>query len=206
VLAFYRIDILIEIGYNIGKDGARWIAVMGYRISKAECFRLVAVKKGWLNGMKKVYVNEQVCMGCHLCEVYCRLQHSKSKDLIKAFKRESPKPSPRLWIEERKPIAFSVRCQHCDEAPCVYACLTGALNRDTDTGIVNVDEEKCMGCWTCMLVCPFGAIRQDTRRKTMVKCDLCQGEEIPACVANCPNEALIYAEVESDSVLKPVSG
>jgi len=164
------------------------------------------IKKGWLDRMKRVYINEQVCMGCHLCEVYCQLQHSKSKDLIKAFKRESPKPSPRLWIEERNPISFSVCCQHCDEAPCVYACLTGALSQDPDTGMVNVDEEKCMGCWTCMLVCPFGAIRQDARRKKMVKCDLCQGEEIPACVANCPNEALIYGEAESNSVLKPLTG
>ena len=146
--------------------------------------------------MKKIYVNEQACIGCHLCEVYCQLRHSKSDDLIKAFKGESPRPLSRLYIEERWPVSFSIRCQHCDDAPCVYACLTGALHREPDSGIVTADEEKCMGCWTCMLVCPFGVIAHDTGTDTIAKCDLCMGEDIPACVSNCPNEALIYAEAE----------
>ena len=97
-------------------------------------------------------------------------------------------------MEEKKPISFSVRCQQCEEPSCVYACLTGALSRDAESGIVKVDEEKCTGCWTCILACPFAAIRQDTGQKKIVKCDLCQGEAMPVCVANCPNEALVYAE------------
>ena len=145
--------------------------------------------------MKQVYVKEQVCIGCHLCEVYCQLQHAQSTDLIKAFKRESPRPLPRLRVEEREVLSFSVRCQQCEEAPCVQACLTGALTRDPVNSLVKVDEERCIGCWTCLLVCPLGALRQDTKQKRVLKCDLCQGEEIPACVANCPNEALVYVEV-----------
>jgi carbon-monoxide dehydrogenase iron sulfur subunit len=146
--------------------------------------------------MKRVYIRAEVCIGCRLCEVYCQLQHARSKDLIKALKRESPRPLPRLKVEENGAVSFSVRCQHCDEAPCVYACLTGALTRDSVTGLIKVDEERCVGCWTCLLVCPLGAIRQNTVQKKMLKCDLCQGEDIPACVANCPNEALIYVEVQ----------
>ena len=133
-------------------------------------------------------------MGCHLCEVYCQLQHAQSKDLIKAFREGTPRPLPRLRVEGREPISFSVCCQQCDEAPCVYACLTGALTRDPVSGVIKVDEGRCVGCWTCLLVCTFGAIRQDTKQKKMLKCDLCQGERIPACVANCPNEALVYLE------------
>jgi carbon-monoxide dehydrogenase iron sulfur subunit len=142
--------------------------------------------------MKRIYIKEDACMGCHLCEVYCQLQHAQSKDLIKAFKRESPPPLPRVRIEENRPIFLSVRCQQCDEAPCVQACLTGALTRDPVSSLVRVDEERCIGCWTCLLVCPFGAIKQDAERGKVLKCDLCQGEEIPVCVANCPNEALVY--------------
>jgi carbon-monoxide dehydrogenase iron sulfur subunit len=144
--------------------------------------------------MGKIYVKEEVCIGCHLCEVYCQTEHSQSKDLVKAFKRESPQPLPRVSIEERKPVAFSVRCQHCDEPPCVYTCLTGALQRDASSGVVIVDEERCIGCWTCILACPYGAIRQDTGRGEIAKCDLCAGREEPACVTNCPNEALVYVE------------
>ena len=145
--------------------------------------------------MRRVYVKEEVCIGCHLCEVYCQLQHAQSKDLIKAFKRESPRPLARLSIEENGSVSFSMRCQQCDEAPCVPSCLTGALSRDSDSGVVNVDEERCIGCWTCLLVCPFAAIKQDKEKEKALKCDLCQGEEIPACVDNCPNEALVYVEV-----------
>jgi carbon-monoxide dehydrogenase iron sulfur subunit len=145
--------------------------------------------------MRRVYVKEEVCIGCHLCEVYCRLQHARSADLVKAFKRESPRALPRLRVEERGVVSLSVRCQHCDDAPCVQACLTGAMSRDPVSSLVTVDEGRCIGCGTCLLVCPLGVIRLNTEEKRMVKCDLCQGEEIPACVANCPNEALLYVEV-----------
>ena len=146
--------------------------------------------------MKKVYVKEEVCMGCHLCEVYCQLQHAQWKDLIKAFKRESPRPLPRLRVEENGPVAFSVQCQQCNDAPCVYACLTGAITRDEVTGIIVVDQDRCAGCWTCILVCPFGAISRDSKGGKTIKCDLCQGENVPVCVTNCPNEALVYVEVQ----------
>jgi len=152
--------------------------------------------------MKKVYMKEEVCIGCHLCEVYCQLQHAQSKDLIKAFKRELPRPLPRLRVEEKGVLSFLVHCQQCDETPCVYACLTGALTRDYMTGVVKVDEERCIGCWTCILFCPFGAIGQDTNQGKIVRCDMCQGQDIPVCVANCPNEALVYAEIEDIPRLK----
>ena len=145
--------------------------------------------------MKRIYVKEEVCIGCHLCEVHCQVEHSQSKDIIKAFKKETP-PIARVRVEEKQPVSFSVRCQHCGEPFCVYACLTGALTRDPETGIVNVDEERCIGCWTCLLFCPFGAIRQDTSLGKTVKCDLCPEADIPACVANCPNEALVYIEIQ----------
>ena len=146
--------------------------------------------------MKRVYINEELCMGCRLCEVYCLVEHSKYKDLIKAFKKEFPPPLPLVRVEKRGPISFAIQCQHCTEPQCVYACLTGALQREPDSGIVTVDGEKCIGCWTCILACPFGVIRQETQQGKIAKCDLCQGEDMPACVANCPNEALVYAETE----------
>ena len=149
--------------------------------------------------MKRVYVKEEVCIGCHLCEVYCQLQHARSTDLVKAFKRGSPRPLPRLRVEERGVVSLSVRCQQCDEAPCVQACLTGALTRDPASSLVEVDRERCIGCWTCLLVCPLGAIKQDTEQKKVLKCDLCPGEEIPLCVANCPNEALVYMDLPDES-------
>ena len=153
--------------------------------------------------MKRVYVNEDVCIGCHLCEVYCQLKHARSNDLIKAFKKETPTPLARLRVEENGILSLSARCQHCDDAPCLQACLTGALTRDPASRLVTVDSERCIGCGTCMLVCPLGALILDTTNKKTVKCDLCQDEEVPVCVANCPNEALLYMEVTNGNN-KPV--
>jgi carbon-monoxide dehydrogenase iron sulfur subunit len=149
--------------------------------------------------VKKVYVKEEFCIGCRLCEVYCQLQHARTRDLVKAFKRESPPPLPRIRVDERGVVSLSVRCQQCEDAPCVQACLTGALERDPESRLVKVDEDRCIGCWTCLLACPLAAIKPDIEQKRALKCDLCQGEEIPVCVANCPNEALVYVEVPDGS-------
>jgi anaerobic carbon-monoxide dehydrogenase iron sulfur subunit len=144
--------------------------------------------------MKKIYVKEEVCIGCNLCEVYCRLAHAPSDDIIKALK-DKKTPVSRVSVDVRRPVSLSIRCQQCEDSPCVSACLTGALSKDEKTGMVVHDEKKCIGCWTCMLVCPIGAIKQDKTQKKALKCDLCQGKDLPACVTNCPNEALIYIEV-----------
>jgi carbon-monoxide dehydrogenase iron sulfur subunit len=149
--------------------------------------------------MKQIYINEEACIACHLCEVFCRLRHARTGDLVKAYKRESPRPLPRLRVDECGIVSLSVRCQHCADAPCINACITGALSRDLLTSLVNIEEERCIGCGTCALVCPLGVPKLDTDQKKMVKCDLCQDEEIPACVANCPNEALVYVEVPDAS-------
>ena len=100
-------------------------------------------------------------------------------------------------METRVPASFSVRCQHCPEPHCVYACLTGAFNRDPDSGAVVVDDKKCDGCWTCILTCPYGSIVRDTARSKSVKYDLCPNAEAPVCVTKCPNEALVFEEGEA---------
>jgi len=152
--------------------------------------------------VKRIFINEEACMGCRLCEVYCRLEHSPSKDLIKAFNRESYLPLPFVQLEKREPVSFALQCRHCDEPHCVHSCLTGALQKNPDSGVVAVDEDKCIGCWTCILACPFGVVKQEKRQKKIVKCDLCLGEGMPVCVINCPNEALIYAEDQEKALPK----
>jgi carbon-monoxide dehydrogenase iron sulfur subunit len=146
--------------------------------------------------MRRVYVKEEVCIGCGLCEVYCRVEHSQSKDPIKTFKKETPRPLPRVHVERNIEISFPIQCRHCAEPWCVYSCLTGAMHKDLTSDKVTVDMEKCMGCWTCIVACPYGALSHDLDSKTVIKCDLCPGREIPACVINCPNEALILGTDE----------
>ncbi|MBS7650000.1 MAG: 4Fe-4S dicluster domain-containing protein [Candidatus Bathyarchaeia archaeon] len=143
--------------------------------------------------MKRIYIKEDVCIGCRLCEVYCLVQHSKSKKIIKAYKGEYPKPISRILVEEKGHLSFALQCRHCEDPPCVEACITSAMYRDPDTGAVLCNDSKCVGCWMCIMVCPFGVIMRGKGGLGVAsKCDLCYGEEVPVCVANCPNEALEF--------------
>jgi carbon-monoxide dehydrogenase iron sulfur subunit len=135
-------------------------------------------------------------MGCGLCEVHCLVEHSRSRDVVKAHLRERPTPLALLHVERRDHFFLPVQCRQCPEPLCVYSCLTGAMQRDPATGEVHVDGARCIGCWTCILACPYGAIRRDNRRGIVTKCDLCPGRPVPACVAACPNEAILYTEAE----------
>ena len=144
--------------------------------------------------MKRIVAREQFCLGCRLCEIHCLVQHSKSKKIIKAFRDEKDKIVPGIQVEEAGLVSFALQCRHCDEAPCIEACMTGAMYRDPETGAVLCDRDKCVGCWMCIMVCPVGAVRRGAEQKVASKCDLCMGEQIPVCVANCPNEALLYED------------
>ncbi|HUU87684.1 MAG TPA: 4Fe-4S dicluster domain-containing protein [Candidatus Glassbacteria bacterium] len=146
--------------------------------------------------MKKIMAKEQLCMGCGLCEVYCIVSHSKTKDIIKAYNREQPRPTSRVNLEIHKPVSFAIQCRHCEDPPCVTACLSGAMTKDEKSSLVVHDSERCIGCWTCIMVCPYGAIKMDSSGKAVSKCDLCSDSNEPACVSNCPNNALIYKEVK----------
>ncbi len=72
--------------------------------------------------LKRIRVKEEYSVGCGLCEVYCVVQHSKSKDLIKAYNIENPRPISRVKLEVHKPVSFAIQCRHCDDPACVTAC------------------------------------------------------------------------------------
>ena len=82
---------------------------------------------------------------------------------------------------------------------CVAACLTGAMHLNDD-GEVEHDQEKCVGCGTCILFCPFGAIQSDEENGFVVaRCDMCVEEGEPACVVHCPNRALVIEEFDDEA-------
>ncbi len=145
--------------------------------------------------MKRVYPNKAFCIGCHLCEVACLTVHSKSQDVIVAHKQEKAAGlSPRKVVYQIGPACVALSCRHCAEPACVAACISGALSKDPDSGRTEYDEIKCVGCWSCVMSCPFGAIKRHPVKEKIVKCDLCKGRKMPACVEACPNRALKYEE------------
>jgi len=149
--------------------------------------------------MKGVFVNLEQCLGCKNCEVYCAVEHSGSKNLFTAI-FEKPFPVKRINVEFSGEAPFPVQCRHCQEPPCVDACPSGAMKKDLLTGIVSINQDKCIGCWMCAMVCPFGVIALEKETKLVLKCDRCPDRDIPVCVTSCPTHALLFGEF--DEIMK----
>lgn len=142
--------------------------------------------------MKRIYVNEKWCLGCHLCEYYCAFANSGQKHMADALKNVTI--HPRIQIEEAAGISFAVSCRHCTDPLCVKGCITGALS--VKDGLIQIDKSRCVGCFTCVLCCPYGAIMPDADGSAVQKCELCtkNAQGFPACVEGCPNRAIVFEE------------
>ena len=144
-----------------------------------------------VNNMKRIYVNEKWCLGCRLCEYNCAFANSGKEDMVKALK--GVKINPRVRVETLNGESFAVQCRQCEDPVCVRSCIAGALS--LKDGLICIDKEKCVGCFSCVMACPAGAI-MPSDEGPMQKCELCTknacGE--PACVKGCPNRAIVYEE------------
>ncbi len=141
--------------------------------------------------MKRIYVNEKWCLACHLCEYYCAFAATNEHDMAKALK--NIKIHPRIHLEESGKISYAVSCRHCQEPLCVKGCISGALTKKA--GVITIDHEKCVSCYTCILSCPYGAI-STSADGAVQKCELClqTTEGVPQCVKGCPNNAIVFEE------------
>lgn len=146
--------------------------------------------------MVKIYCDLRKCLGCKACELACAVEHSSSKDLFSAILEEAL-PVQRIEIQATPKGNISISCRHCDDAPCVDACITGAMHKENGATVCDID--KCVGCWMCIMACPFGGI---TSREVALSCDLCPDRkgrdetERYACVEACPTGALFAGEFE----------
>ena len=156
--------------------------------------------------MKTVFVNPERCIGCRQCEYACAVAHSQSRDPA-AAPFETPRPHARIHVDTGTvyDTSFPNKCRHCDPAPCVEACPTGAMHRDSDNDVVLADGNKCIACAICAMVCPFDAVRFHTAvngappRVVATKCDGCvdrvRAGRIPACVDACKVGALVFGDL-----------
>jgi len=149
--------------------------------------------------VKQIVADVSKCLACRGCEIACALAHVETDDLVTAITREHA--SPRIYIESAGGLAVPLQCRHCQDAPCVRVCPSGALWRPGEAEPVAVEQEKCIGCAFCVEACPFGVIRLASQKKAVIKCDLCAGRRSaglrPACVDACPVGALSWQEVET---------
>ena len=150
--------------------------------------------------MKKLAVRLERCTGCKRCETECMTAHSGEASYL-ATAAAMPRPATRIYVESATGDRAAPNvCRHCHEALCVSACMSGCMQKDPVTGIVTNmgHEQQCVGCWMCIMSCPFGVIfpAQDVAVvggspfAQALKCDFCPDRDTPACVAGCPNLAI----------------
>ena len=134
--------------------------------------------------MRKLTINPKLCTNCHICELACSFKQSQSISLFKSCIN-----TIHLTDEE---LTVPVVCLQCVEPACMAACPSGAIFRNEETGAIEIDYEKCIGCRTCVGACPFGNMLIDNDRQEggVFKCDLCKGE--PMCARFCPTQAILY--------------
>jgi len=140
-------------------------------------------------------IDQRKCIGCHACTVACKEEN------------QVPLGVNRTWVKYIEKGVFPdtrryftvMRCNHCDNAPCVTICPTVALYRRPD-GIVDFDGARCIGCKSCMQACPYDALYIDPETNTAAKCHYCahrveSGLE-PACVVVCPVQAIVPGDLD----------
>jgi molybdopterin-containing oxidoreductase family iron-sulfur binding subunit len=163
-----------------------------------------------------VAIDLKRCTGCQSCTVACKLENGTPPGIFwtRVLEKE----------EGTYPFAYKlfmpIRCNHCSNPPCVTVCPTGASYiRDVDN-LVLIDQDRCIGCHSCVVACPYEArsipesdkgyygvrktpYEQLSYRKWQVgttqKCTLCvdridQGLN-PACIDTCPTRALVFGNL-----------
>ncbi|MCL4115432.1 UNVERIFIED_CONTAM: hypothetical protein GTU68_027992 [Idotea baltica] len=151
--------------------------------------------------------DETACIGCTACTEACREVNSVPEGVSRL---EIIRSEPRGVFPDVDYRFTRKSCQHCENAPCVMVCPTGAAYKDEATGIVDVHNEKCVGCGYCLAACPYQVRFFNPVTKSADKCDFCretnlaQGKQ-PACVESCPTKALIFGDLnDKDSEINAV--
>jgi len=79
-------------------------------------------------------------------------------------------------------------------------CPVKAIYRDDNMERVMVNYDVCIGCRSCVAICPFGAMSFNVIDRQVFKCDLCDGD--PQCVRFCDEKAVDFVEANDVSILK----
>lgn len=137
--------------------------------------------------MKRIKIDRKKCIGCLTCVTACIVSHESCDARNRVTIDSKTKPAP-------------IFCRHCDKPECVYTCMTGAMSKDRETGLVQYDKERCASCYMCIMACPYGVLKSDRiEYKEIMKCNMCvhrteNNEPKPMCVEKCPMGAITLEE------------
>lgn len=151
------------------------------------------------------YFDSTRCTGCRTCEMACK----DYKDLPEtiAFRRVYDyeggtwtDAGDGIYTSDTYAYHVSLGCQHCAMPACMAKCPSGAIEKDTETGLVHIDQEKCTGSGMCVTTCPYSVPVLNEETKLGMKCDGCADRVAeglnPICVDACPVRALEFGDIE----------
>ena len=162
------------------------------------------------------------CMACNSCAVACKVENNLPQGIW--WNRIYNDGGPNLdspagkYPNLGKMMTITLACQHCENPACVKVCPVGATYKDSETGVVRQDYQKCIGCRMCMAACPYTGVRsfnweepkpmidfptgdinvEKHQKHTVEKCTMCwhrlaQGYQ-PACIEACPARARYFGD------------
>ena len=166
-------------------------------------------------------IDLDTCVGCHACVTACKGWNDQGYG-VPLSDQDPYGASPsgtflnRVHSYQVQPLEgpaqiahFPRSCLHCEDAPCVTVCPTGASYKRAEDGIVLVNESSCIGCGLCAWACPYGAREMDAAAKVMKKCTLCvdriynenlpEEDRQPACVRTCPSNARHFGDLGDET-------
>lgn len=150
------------------------------------------------------YVEQGHCVGCKTCQIACKdkndLEVGQLFRKVHEFADGGFQQDGGAVTHNVRAYWLSLSCNHCQDAPCVKNCPTGAMQKRPEDGIVFIDQERCIGCRYCVMSCPYGAPQYNPKKGKTGKCDFCKdllaaGKQ-PACVASCPLRALGFGQLD----------
>jgi len=161
-------------------------------------------------------IDLDTCVGCHACVISCKEWNTSNYGVplsdvepyganpVGSFLNRVHTFEAKLEERPAQIIHFPKSCLHCEDAPCVTVCPTGASYKRMEDGIVLVNEDWCIGCGLCAWACPYGAREMDEVAGVMKKCTLCvdriynenipEEDREPACVRSCPAGARHFGD------------
>ncbi|MCJ7821614.1 MAG: 4Fe-4S binding protein [Armatimonadetes bacterium] len=147
---------------------------------------------------KVIVVDADRCYACLACVVECAYRRSEADPGAPLTGQVLGWAGCDLVAVGREPVPLV--CNHCEDAPCMTVCPSGAIQKVGPSDAVVLDMERCIGCRACVMACPFGMMQMRPDGKTAMKCDLCmdrlaEGEQ-PVCVRACPGGALELRDVD----------
>ena len=161
------------------------------------------------------YIDVSTCIGCKACEVACvewndhPFRETTFNDTYQTMPTtewnyynlirfaEDERDGNLMWLLRKD------QCMHCEDPGCLRACPADGAIIKYENGIVDFQQENCIGCGYCISGCPFDIPKFNEKTKKVYKCTLCsdrvgQGLE-PACIKSCPTGCLKFG-TKSDMV------